>query len=98
MIDIEDQTAYAFSYTDCDGKVYNTSIQQPGPTWIECLDDFVSFLESVYKYDIRSKIRIKEPAYQRMVENEAGYLDPWNGAYFTDDEDSKESTHFSWDE
>ena len=98
MIDIEDKTEYGFRYTDCDGKVYNTVIQQPGPTWMEALDDFVSFLESVYKYDIRSKIRIKEPAYQRMVENEAGYLDPWNGAYFTDDEDSKESTHFSWDE
>lgn len=98
MIDIEDHTEYAFRYTDCDGKVYNTTIQQPGPTWMEALDDFVSFLESVYKYDIRSKIRIKEPAYQRMVENEAGYLDPWHGEYFTDDEDSKENTHFSWDE
>ena len=98
MIDMEDHTDYAFRYTDCDGKVYSTLIDNPGPAWVECLDDFVSFLESVYKYDIRSKIRIKEPAYQRMVENEAGYLDPWHGEYFTDDEDSKENTHFSWDE
>ena len=94
----EDQTEYAFRYTDCDGKAYSTTVDNPGPTWMECLDDFVNFLESVYKYDIRSKIRIKEPAYQRMVENEAGYLDPWHGEYFTDDEDSKENTHFSWDE
>ena len=98
MIDIEYKTEYAFRYTDCDGKAYSTTVDNPGPTWMECLDDFVSFLESVYKYDIRSNIRIKEPAYQRMVENEAGYLDPWHGEYFTDDEDSKENTHFSWDE
>jgi hypothetical protein len=98
MIDIEDKTEYTFRYIDCDGKTYTSQFENPGPTWMEALDDFVGFLESVYKYDIRSKIRIKEPAYQRMVENEAGYLDLWHGEYFTDDEDSKENTHFSWDE
>lgn len=86
MNDEKDYTAYSFQYTDCDGKVYATSIENPGPTWMEALDDYVSFLESVYKYDIRSKIRVAEPAYQRMVENEPGYIDPWNGEYFTDDE------------
>jgi hypothetical protein len=87
MNDDTDYTGYAFQYTDCDGKVYSTTINNPGPTWMEALDDYVSFLESVYKYDIRSKVRVKEPAYQRMVENEHGYIDPWNGEYFTDDED-----------
>lgn len=87
MNDDTDYTGYAFQYTDCDGKVYNTTVNNPGPTWMEALDDYVSFLESVYKYDIRSKVRVKEPAYQRMVEHEHGYIDPWNGEYFTDDED-----------
>lgn len=97
--DTEDQTEYSFQYTDCDGKTYNTTIQKPGPTWMEALDDYVSFLESVYKYDIRSKVRVKEPVYQRWVENEAGYIDPWNGEYFTDEpEEVEDSTHWSWDE
>ena len=87
MNDDKDYTSYAFQYTDCDGKVYSTTVNNPGPTWMEALDDYVSFLESVYKYDIRSKVRVKEPAYQRMRENEQGYIDPWNGEYFTDDED-----------
>jgi hypothetical protein len=96
----EDQTEYAFKYTDCDGKVYNTTIEKPGPTWMEALDDFVGFLESVYKYDIRSKIRLQEPAYQKLVEQDRSYIDPWKGEYFTveEEEDTKEDTHFSWDE
>lgn len=80
----EDQTEYAFKYTDCDGKVYNTTIQQPGPTWMEALDDFVGFLESVYKYDIRSKVRLSEEQ-----ELKWSYIDPWSGEYFTKDEEEE---------
>ena len=96
MIDIEDHTEYAFRYTDCDGKVYNTTIQQPGPTWMEALDDFVSFLESVYKYDIRSKVRLRDD--QQLKNNPWSYIDPWKGEYYVPEEESKENTHFSWDE
>jgi hypothetical protein len=85
MIDIEDKTEYAFKYTDCDGKVYNTTIQQPGPTWMEALDDFVGFLESVYKYDIRSKVRLSEE--QELKNAPWSYIDPWSGGYFYEDED-----------
>jgi hypothetical protein len=81
----EDQTEYAFKYTDCDGKVYNTTIQQPGPTWMEALDDYVNFLESVFKYDIRSKVRLSED--QELKNAPWGYIDPWKGEYFTKDED-----------
>ena len=88
MIDIEDKTEYAFQYTDCDGKVYNTTIQQPGPTWMEALDDYVRFLESVYKYDIRSKVRIEAPHYQKLVEKEWTYIDPWTGEYFSVEDDA----------
>jgi hypothetical protein len=100
----EDQTEYAFRYTDCEGKVYNTTIEKPGPTWMEALDDFVGFLESVYKYDIRSKIRLHED--QELKDAPWSYIDPWKGEYFTveEEEDTKEETmyepsrHFSWDE
>jgi hypothetical protein len=84
MIDIEDKTEYAFKYTDCNGKVYNTTIQQPGPTWMECLNDFVGFLESVYKYDIRSKVRLSDD--QELKDVPWGYIDPWSGEYFNKDE------------
>ena len=89
MIDNDDQTAYAFQYTDCNGKTYNATVEQPGPTWMEALDDYVRFLESVYKYDIRSKVRIQEPPYQKLIEEDWGYIDPWTGSYFND-EDCKE--------
>ena len=96
MINIEDHTEYAFRYTDCDGKVYNTAIQQPGPTWMEALDDFVNFLESVYKYDIRSKVRLRDD--QQLKNNSWSYIDPWKGEYYVPEEEPKENTHFSWDE
>lgn len=88
MIDIEDKTEYAFKYTDCDGKVYNTTIQQPGPTWMEALDDYVNFLESVFKYDIRSKIRLSVD--QELKNAPWGYIDPWSGEYFAKDEEERE--------
>ena len=84
--DYDDHTGYAFQYTDCDGKVYNTTIEKPGPTWMEALDDYVNFLESVYKYDIKSSIRVKEAPYQHMVDEHPGYIDPWKGEYFSDEE------------
>jgi hypothetical protein len=90
MIDIEDKTEYTFRYIDCDGKIYTSQFENPGPTWMEALDDFVGFLESVYKYDIRSKIRLQEPAYQKLVEQERSYIDPWSGEYFTKDEEEQE--------
>ena len=96
MIDIEDQTAYSFQYVDCDGKVRTAKFNNPGPTWMECLDDFVSFLESVYKYDIRSKIRLRDD--QQVKNTPWSYIDPWSGEYYVPEEESKENTHFSWDE
>lgn len=86
MIDDTDYTGYAFQYTNCDGKVYNTTIEHPGPTWMECLDDFVSFLESVYKYDIRSKVRLHEN--QELKNAPWTYIDPWSGEYFTVEDDA----------
>ncbi len=85
MIDIEDKTEYTFRYIDCDGKTYTSQFENPGPTWMEALDDFVGFLESVYKYDIRSKVRLSED--QELKNAPWSYIDPWSGEYFTKDEE-----------
>jgi hypothetical protein len=99
----EDQTEYSFRYADCEGKVYNTVIENPGATWMEALDDYVRFLESIYKYDIRSQVRIQEPKYQHLVKDDWGYIDPWTGEYFVKEEvmpdESPVNIHqWTWDE
>ena len=80
---------YGFTYMDCDGKTYKKEISTEGATWSEALNDYVRFLESVFQYDIRSQVRIKEPKYQHLVEDEWGYIDPWTGQYFNDDDDNE---------
>jgi hypothetical protein len=98
MIDTKDFTAYSFKYSDFEGKIYNASFENPGPTWMEALDDYVRFLESIYKYDIRSKVRIEEPAYQKLVEEDWGYIDPWTGEYFTKEDDTNQKDLLSDEE
>lgn len=84
MIYDTDYTSYSFQYTDCDGKAYSTTINNPGPTWTEALNDYVRFLESVFQYDIMSKVRIQEPLYLDVLyENYPDYADPWKGEYFS---------------
>ena len=92
---------YSFTYTDCDGKTYKKEISTEGCTWMECLNDYVRFLESVFQYEIMPSVRIKEPVWlNSMLESSPFYPDPWKGEYFTyeEEEESKEDTHFSWDE
>jgi len=92
MIDNDEaMQTYGFMYTDCNGKVYNKKIETPGATWMECMNDYVRFLESVFQYDIMNNVRLREPAYlSSLYEHYNYYLDPWTGAYFSDDEDGKE--------
>jgi hypothetical protein len=97
MIDDVTQT-YSFSYTDCDGKKYEKSINTPGCTWMECLNDYVRFLESVFQYNIMDKVRLEEPAYlSSMYEHYSDYLDPWTGKYFVnepqEEEDDENTCH-----
>ena len=92
---------YGFTYTDCGGKTYKKEISTEGCTWMECLNDYVRFLESVFQYEIMPSVRIKEPVWLGDIyESYPFYPDPWKGEYFTDEEEeeSKEDTHFSWDE
>lgn len=91
----KDHTGYAFQYTDCDGKVYNTTIESPGPTWMEALNDYVKFLESVYKYEIQSNIRLKKTFSKKELDKIHDYIDPWTGEYFNDEEDEDNHPRFN---
>jgi hypothetical protein len=80
--------SYSFTYTDCDGKVYNKTITTPGATWSECLNDYVRFLESIFQYDIMSKVRLQEPIWlTAMYEHHHDWLDPWTGEYFVKEDE-----------
>lgn len=88
MIDKDDvMQSYGFMYTDCEGKVYNKQIENPGATWPECMNDYVRFLESIFQYDIMSKVRLQEPMWLTVMYEHHDWLDPWTGEYFTKDEE-----------
>lgn len=79
---------YGFMYTDCDGKVYKKEINTSGATWMECMNDYVRFLESVFQYNIMESVRLKEPVYlSSLYEHYADYTDPWTGEYFVDEQE-----------
>ena len=98
MIDHEEITqTYSFSYTDCNGKVYTKTIDTPGATWHECMDDYVKFLESVFGYDIKSQVRLEEPKWlDTMYEHHPEWLDPWTGEYFVKDKENEEDKQIDW--
>lgn len=78
---------YSFTYTDCEGKKYEKTITTPGCTWMECMNDYVRFLESVFQYNIMNSVRLKEPVYlSAMYDHYSDYIDPWTGEYFVKDE------------
>lgn len=82
---------YSFTYTDCDGKKYEKTITTPGATWMECVNDYVRFLESTFQYNIMDKVRLKEPVYlAAMYEHYSDYIDPWTGEYFVEQEQDDE--------
>lgn len=82
---------YSFSYTDCNGKKYDKTITTPGVTWMECMNDYVRFLESIFQYNIMNNVRLKEPVYlSSMYEHYSDYLDPWTGEYFVEQEEDNE--------
>lgn len=79
--------SYGFTYTDCNGKVYNKTIHTPGDSWHECMDDYVKFLESIFGYAIKPQVRLEEPGWlESMYQHHPDWLDPWTGEYFVKDE------------
>lgn len=82
---------YGFVYVDCDGKTYKKEITTAGCTWMECMNDYVRFLESIFQYNIMNSVRLKEPVYlSAMKEHYSDYLDPWTGEYFVEQEEYDE--------
>ena len=82
---------YGFVYVDCDGKTYKKEIITGGATWMECMNDYVRFLESIFQYNIMDSVRLKEPAYlASMYEHYSDYLNPWTGEYFVEQEENNE--------
>ncbi len=88
----EIEQIYGFTYTDCEGKEYSTEIKTPGATWKECLNDYIRFLESIYQYDIMSKVRLKDDIFRRSILERYpyDYVDPWQGEYFVDEEEAED--------
>ena len=93
----EAMQTYGFTYTDCNGKVYGKKITTPGATWMECMNDYVRFLESVFQYNIMNNVRLREPMYlSSLREQYSDYLDPWTGEYFVEGDDEKEVGTDDW--
>ena len=83
---------YGFVYVDCDGKTYKKEIITGGATWMECMNDYVRFLESIFQYNIMDSVRLKEPAYlASMYEHYSDYLNPWTGEYFVEEEQDEDT-------
>ena len=83
---------YGFVYVDCDGKTYKKEIATEGCTWMECMNDYVRFLESIFQYNIMNNVRLREPVYlSSMYEDYSDYIDPWTGEYFVEGDDEKEA-------
>ena len=83
---------YTFGYTDIEGKTYEKKITTSGMTWMECLNDYVRFLESVFQYDIMSKVQIEEPDYLGdMYVEYPDYNNPWSGEYFVNKPQEEEN-------
>jgi hypothetical protein len=83
---------YGFVYVDCNGKTYKKEIVTEGCTWMECMNDYVRFLESIFQYNIMNNVRLREPVYlSSMYEDYSDYIDPWTGEYFVEGDDEKEA-------
>ena len=84
----ETMQQYGFVYVDCNGKTYKKEITTEGCTWMECMNDYVRFLESIFQYNIMNNVRLREPVYLASLhEHYSDYLDPWTGEYFSDEDE-----------
>ena len=79
---------FAFEYRDEDGKKYYTRVTG-NYLWSDVLEDFVRFLEGIYKYNIKDQIRLQQPPWLDFRDN-YDMWDPWINHYFEIDEDDEE--------
>ena len=82
------QEYYAFEHRNYDGKTYYTRVSGDD-RWTDVLEDFVKFLEGIYKYNIKDQIRLKQPAWVGL-DPEYDMDDPWINHYFEIDNDEED--------
>lgn len=100
MNDDVKESYYAFEYRDYDGKTIYTRVSG-NDRWTDVLEDFVRFLEGIYKYGIKDQIRLEKPAWADFM-SEHDIYDPWQDHYFEidnnegnneEDEEDEDSSH-----
>lgn len=79
------ESYYAFEHRDYDGKTIYTRVTSQD-RWSDVLEDFVRFLEGIYKYGIKDKIRLEKPVWADLM-SEHDIYDPWQDHYFEIDND-----------
>lgn len=90
------QEYYAFEHRTYEGKTYYTRVSGDD-RWSDVLEDFVRFLEGIYKYNIKDQIRLQQPAWVGL-NSEYDMGDPWINHYFEidteeEEEDNEDSSH-----
>lgn len=78
----EPTEVYTFQYSDGGAKSVRVSFT-PGDTWPEVLEQFVSFLNNIYGYDIHQKVGIVvySPLQQETLVN------TWTGPVFNPEDE-----------
>lgn len=88
----EQQEYYAFEHCDSSGKIISTRVTG-NERWSDVLEDFVRFLEGIYKYNIKDHIRLEKPFWVDLDTYNEIY-DPWSNHYFEIDiEEEEEETN-----
>ena len=91
----EQQEYYAFEHRDFDGKIIYTKVIG-NDRWSDVLEDFVRFLEGIYKYNIKDQIRLQKPDWVDL-DTEKDIYDPWSNHYFEIDIEEEETNEDSSD-
>lgn len=88
MSDDNREPYFAFEHRDYDGKTIYTRVSGDD-RWSDVLEDFVRFLEGIYKYNIKDQIRLEKPAWYGL-DSELDMADPWHYHYFEIDTETEE--------
>lgn len=87
MSDNQYEDYFAFEHQNFEGKKYYTKVSGDD-RWSDVLEDFVRFLEGIYKYNIKDQIRLQQPAWVGL-DSDYDMDDPWINHYFEIDEEEE---------
>lgn len=83
-------STYSFTYTDDEGKTRTFDVNNADDSWPEMLNDFVKFMETIYDYPIKPKIRLQAPLWFKYFDYSYDVYDPWEDNYWYPDEEENE--------